>query len=344
MPGIKEISVGRSDLYKVKFHDLHIKDGWNSRDYDAPENVEHVKTLAASIAAEGVKEPLAGWMEDGKIFVENGHMRHRAIAYAIEHLELNGEELQIPIQITPKDLTDADRLLSQITRNSGKSLAPLEMAALFEKLKKADPEMTDAEIARRAGITRVYVGSLIELAKQPKSVTKYVRSGEVAATLAIDVIKKAKGNPKKAAELLKLAVEAAKAIGKTRATAKHLPKAAGEEDNKKPNEPAGKDNGGGEGNEGGEEAAPRKKSALSQLDDVKALVNEATVEEDGDDVLVVFTKDEYAKFAALLGLKTLGEKIDDAANGGDEEGADAGEDNSGDEGSEEETATDDNGI
>lgn len=338
MPGIKDIATGRSDLYKVRFHDLHVKDGWNSRDYDAPENIEHVKTLAASIAAEGVKEPLAGWMEDGKIFIENGHMRHRAVAYAIEHLEVNGDELQIPIQITPKDLSDADRLLSQITRNSGKSLAPLEMAALFEKLKAADETMTDAEIARRAGITRVYVGSLVELAKQPKSVTKFVRSGEVSATLAIDVIKKAKGNPKKAAELLKLAVEAAKAIGKTRATAKHLPK--GEEETKPKGTSA--EGGSGEGGEGGEggsesEAPARKKSALTTLDEVKALVEEATVEEDNDDILVVFTKEEYAKFAALLGLKTIGQKLDDAANEG-------GEDNSGDEGSEENTATEDNGI
>lgn len=311
MAGIKDIAKGRSDLYKVAITDLHVKEGWNSRDYDAPDNQEHIQTLAHSIASEGVKEPLTGWMEDGKIFVENGHMRRLAVIWGHENIEGFPTDMLVPIQISPKEASDVDRLLSQITRNSGKTLSPLEMANLFEKLKAADSELTDADIARRCGISRVYVGQLLNLSKQPKSVTKFVRSGEVSPTLAIEVVNKAKGNSKKAAELLKLAVDAAKAVGKTRATPKHVRSATGEDvgtvrkakdEAPKKSEPKPADE-------------PRK-SQFKVMQEVRTIVEQASVERDSetDEVLIVLSDEKWQELSKLLDLevKPKGEEVETA--------------------------------
>jgi len=69
MASIKQIAKGRSDLYRVSINDLAVKEGWNSRILDDPENIEHIDMLAKSIAEEGVKQPLTVYMEDGKLYI-----------------------------------------------------------------------------------------------------------------------------------------------------------------------------------------------------------------------------------------------------------------------------------
>lgn len=301
MAGIKDIAKGRADVYKLTVADLNVKEGWNSREYDTAENQEHISVLAHSIASEGVKEPLTGWMEDGKVYVENGHMRRLAMIHAIENLDLD-PETTFPIQISPRESSQADRLLSQITRNSGKPLAPLEMASLFEKLKAVDPEMTNEDIARRAGVTRVHVGNLIELAKMPKAVTKLVRNNSVSASLAIDVITKAKGNPEKVKNLLTLAVEAARLSGKSRATAKHVKQVEKEaEPTETPEQTTEK----AAAKLADPVPASNGKSSFKIMAEVRTIIENATHERDESDeaILLVISPEDYAELHKLLDLE-----------------------------------------
>ena len=48
---LKDFAEGRTDVYKIDPRKLRIKEGWNSRDFSDPANMEHVKTLAASTLA-----------------------------------------------------------------------------------------------------------------------------------------------------------------------------------------------------------------------------------------------------------------------------------------------------
>jgi len=222
MASIKDIAKGRSDLYRVSINDLCVKDGWNSRILDDPENVEHIDMLAKSIAEEGVKQPLTVYMEDGKLYIEDGHCRYFAAQKAISEYGASSDML-LPVRMGDKDASEADRIFGQILRNSGKPLSPLEMATVFKRL--VDLGWSDSDIARKAGVTRVYVGHLITLIEAPKEIIALVRAGLISATLAIETIKE---YGDRAAELLKAAVALAIEKGKTRATKKHVKEAAGE--------------------------------------------------------------------------------------------------------------------
>lgn len=226
MPSMKDLAKGRSEIFRFSPYDLHVKEGWNSREEDDPENVAHIDALAKSIAEVGVKETLTVYIEDGKAYVSNGHCRRAAAIRAIEHYNAD-RELTVPVKAEDKEATEADRIFSQIVRNTGKPFSPLEQATAFKKLN--DAGMTDAEIARQAGISRAYVGQLTTLAEMPASIKKYVREGSVAATLAIQIVKANEGDVKKIGADMKAAVAAAKAAGKGKATAKDLRKAKGDD-------------------------------------------------------------------------------------------------------------------
>lgn len=215
--GIKDIAVGRSDIYRMDPRDIHIKEGWNCRDLDTEEAQGDLRELAASIAEVGVKQPLTVAWEDGKAYITDGHRRYFATMMAIE----NGAEIKsVPTQTEDRYASEADRVFSQIVRNAGKPLLPIEQARVFKRL--VDLGWTETDIARKAGKARPWVVELLELQAAPEAVTSLVKSGTVAATLAMKALKANRGDSDKAAADLNEAVETAKAQGKTRATAKHM--------------------------------------------------------------------------------------------------------------------------
>lgn len=317
MASIKQIAKGRSDLYRVSINDLAVKEGWNSRILDDPENIEHIDMLAKSIAEEGVKQPLTVYMEDGKLYIEDGHCRYFAVQKAITDYDAPAD-LLIPVRMGEKDATEADRIFSQILRNSGKPLSPLEMASVFKRL--VDLGWSDSEIARKAGVTRVYVGHLITLIEAPKEIIALVRSGLISATLAIETIKE---YGDRATELLKAAVALAIEKGKTKATKKHVKEVAGE-DKKVEAESESQDDASeavendaeGEGGDSAntEEADSEPKEKRPNLKkELRSIFRNAEVHENwkGDKGLVglFITAEEYERITALLGIEDDEEEL-----------------------------------
>lgn len=266
--GIKDIAVGRSDTYRMALADLHIKDGLNSRtvNFDPADPDDYA--LALSIAQVGVKQPFTIFLEDGKAFVSDGHRRYGAATYAVEHM---GAEIKsVPAQMEERYASEADRVFSQIVRNSGKPLAPIEQAQVFKRL--VDLGWSEADIAGKSGMNVVWIKELLKLHAAPAKVTKFVKEGKVSATLALKALKDSKGDGEAAADLLGGAVDAAEAQGKKRATAKHV------------------------------KAAEPKKPSLR--DELKALVAEAETREgkDSGKVAIVFDSEQYDRFRVLLGI------------------------------------------
>lgn len=215
--GIKEVAIGRSDVYKLAPEDLYVHDGWNSREDADPENEEHIDMLAKSIASVGVKQPLTVYWEDGKAYITDGHMRYKAVIRAIA----NGAEIKsIPVMTEDRVSSDGDRIFSQIVRNSGKPLTAIEQAKVYQRLLAFGWSVAD--IASKAGLSRTRVDELLKLYAAPPEVTDLVKTGQVSATLAISTMKK-KG--KATAEALLDAVATAKKAGKKKATGKHMAKA-----------------------------------------------------------------------------------------------------------------------
>ena len=216
--GIKDLAIGRSDTYRIDPRELHVKPGWNCRNKNFdPADAEDL-ALAQSIAENGVKQSLTVVFEEGRAYITDGHRRLGAALYAINTL---GAELKsVPVQTEDRYSSEADRVFSQIVRNSGKPLEPIEQGRVFKRL--VELGWTESDIAKKSGLNRAWVVELLKLQSAPEAVQGLVKSGEVSATLAIKTLKDNKGDGDAAGAVLSDAVETAKAAGKTRATAKHV--------------------------------------------------------------------------------------------------------------------------
>jgi ParB family transcriptional regulator, chromosome partitioning protein len=214
--GLKGMAKGRSDIYRVDPRELHTKKGWNGRDFDDPENKAHVEMLANSIAVIGVKEPLTVVWEDNHPVVINGECRLRAVMLAIAR----GIDVKtVPVQTEDRFSNDADRLFSQIARNSGKPFSQMEQAKVFKRL--LDLGWQQADIASKSGISPSRVSQVLSLLTLPEPIKAMVTTGTVSAAMAQRTVATTQ-TPQEAVKVLKEAVTTAKAEGKTRATPKHL--------------------------------------------------------------------------------------------------------------------------
>lgn len=212
MSTLKEISVGRSDVFMIPPDALKVHDGWNSREASDPDNQAHIESLATSIAEGGVKVPLVVYFEDDEIWVADGHCRLAATRLAMSR----GAEIKaIPVKTEGRGASEADRLLLQILDSKPKT--PLERGRVVKRL--LDFGWSEAEVAAKSGFSRQYIADVLNLNAAPKDVRELVEDGSVSSTLAIQVLKE---DGARAGTVLREAKTGAAARGKTRATAKDL--------------------------------------------------------------------------------------------------------------------------
>ena len=213
--GLASISEGRSDIHRIAPSNIHIKAGWNSRDFKDAANIEHVQMLAQSIAEVGVKEPLTVNWEDGKAWLEDGECRLRATLYAIEFLKADIKT--VPCKVGERYANEADRLFSQQLRNAGKPFTALEQAKLFKRL--LDLGWNQGDIAKKAGMSAARVSQILDYNTMPEGVKVMVQNGQVAPSTAMQVVK-AEGSNATAA--LQQGLATAQEAGKTKVTAAHV--------------------------------------------------------------------------------------------------------------------------
>lgn len=222
---LKEISQGRSDIHKIDPRHINVQKDWNGRDFNDASNLEHVDTLAKSIAEIGIKEPLTVFTNkaDGKVYLVDGECRLRAAIRAIEVYKADIKT--VPVKSDDQFSNDADRLFSQIIRNSGKNFTPLESAKVYKRL--LDMGWNQTDIAKKAGISPGRVSQVLEFLTMPEAVKTMVTKGEVSASLAVKIVAE---NPEKATRVLKEASMAAQSDGRKRVLPKDIqevaPKAA----------------------------------------------------------------------------------------------------------------------
>jgi len=182
--GLKDITKGRGDIFRIDPNDLHVREGWNSRDFKDPANQEHVEALALSIAEMGVKEPLKVNWEDGKAWIVNGECRWRACMLAIKR----GVPIKsVPVISDDRNANDADRLFQQFLSNTGKPFTDLERARNFKRL--LDLGWSQGDIATRSGKSQGWVSQTLALLTMPEPVKQMVTNGQVSPTLAMQVVR-----------------------------------------------------------------------------------------------------------------------------------------------------------
>lgn len=228
----------QSTIFHIDPTTISVRKGWNCRDFKDPENLEHVKTLAASIEANGILEPLTVVMEGDKPVLINGESRLRAVALL---REAGKAPETVPVQLDDSEIGEPEKLIEQIIRNSGKPYTVLEQAAVFQRLR--DLGMEDKAIARQAGLTIERVRQVVALNTITPAVRKDIQKGTVSATMVQRIITEEK-EPAKVEARVKEAVQRAKAEGKEKAGPRHIaPKSKGKAAETPPAEVAGGANG-----------------------------------------------------------------------------------------------------
>ena len=221
-PGsVKKATVGISsgDLWKMPRDRIRVIDGFNVREKDADYKA-NVRRYADSMKANGYDEtkPMAGFVyeENGEHFIglTDGHTRLDAVDLANSE---GCEIVTIPVVTKARGTSMEDITIGLVTSNSGAALKPLEVAKVCKRLVGYGMEVKD--IATRLTLTPAYVNQLLDLLAAPKAVRELVSNGTIAATLAMDTIKK---HGKEATKMLTAGVKEAKSTGKTRVTAKHV--------------------------------------------------------------------------------------------------------------------------
>lgn len=214
--GIKEIAIGRSDIFRIDPRIMQEKPGWNVRT-PSPELTEHIRRLADSIKEVGVKVPLKIKVENDIVFVTAGHCRLSATMLAISE----GADIKsIPVIPEDRNANEADRVVDIVISNEGKPLTILEQAEAYRRLVGWDWSV--AQIAKKTGYSDSHVKNCLALRSANPEILRLIASGKVSATLAMKLI--AEHGEDKALEMLSGAVEVAVKSGKKRATEKDTKK------------------------------------------------------------------------------------------------------------------------
>lgn len=199
----------KSDLYRCRYSDLKIEQGFNLRDMGSPDTQAHVQSIFSTINSGGTVPPLEVREDaNGDIVVVDGHCRHAAYGLAIA----SGMAIEY-INILPFRGNDADRVTKMITSSQGLALTVLESALGYKRLVGFNWQVP--QIAASVGKSETYINQLLLLAYANSDVQEFVRSGAIAAHAAIEIVKK---HGDQAGSVIASQVDTAKAQGKTRVT------------------------------------------------------------------------------------------------------------------------------
>ncbi|WP_043004533.1 ParB/RepB/Spo0J family partition protein [Comamonas testosteroni] len=211
-----------SNTLFVALDDLRIYKGLNPRLPSAEWNA-HIDQLARSIEAHGFWEfkPIYAFAaKNGKnnvLFIADGESRYRAAIKARD--ELGAAIDVVPVRLAPETMSVEEIIMQLAPANETRSFSPLEKGLLAQRM--ISYRKTVAEIATNFKCSTEYVHQLLLLASAPSKVRQMVSDGAVPAALAIDAMRGPE--PEKAVQNLQQAVATAKAQGKTKATAQHMP-------------------------------------------------------------------------------------------------------------------------
>jgi ParB family chromosome partitioning protein len=183
MAASPEIDVKKTDLWKVPPHMIEEEPGFNLRDQDDPEVIQHIESFAKSYQEGRYVPPLVLRVaDDGRILVVEGHCRRRGALLAIER----GAQIQYLEAVSFKG-NDVERTEVMMRSAEGLKLKPLKIAEGYLRMLRWNIE--PSEIAKRMNKTRQHVDQMLILAQANADVHQLVRDEKVSAAAAIDAVR-----------------------------------------------------------------------------------------------------------------------------------------------------------
>ena len=199
-------SVSKATSFQLDPRVLKVKPGFNGR----PINAAHVRAMADGWKNGATFPPFEVMVEDGDVYIVDGHHRHAGALLAIsEGLELK--------RIDARHFrgNEADRIALMITSQQGLAMTPLQLGVQYANLVRLG--WTLIEVAARPGKSVQHVRDCIALTEGGSDVHGMLDRGEVSADVARKTIKQ---HGSAAGEVLQADLAAAKATGRTKVTEK----------------------------------------------------------------------------------------------------------------------------
>jgi ParB/RepB/Spo0J family partition protein len=196
-------AVGKETTFKVDPRVIEIQPGFNR-----PISREHVEQLKTSIRNGATLPPIFVRVEPGRIIMVDGE--HRWIAV----MELIADGMEIPFMSAIQFRgSDADAIAHLLTSAQGQAISPLDQGIQYLKLVRLhwDVKM----IAARTGKSTTHIENCLTLAEANTDVQQAVRNGEVASSLAVDLVKE---HGPEAGKVIQTELVKAKDSGKTKVT------------------------------------------------------------------------------------------------------------------------------
>lgn len=202
----KTAGVQKTTQFKLNPRLIEIEPGFNAR----PLNREHIEAMKSSFQAGATFPPVMVRVLDGRIILVDGH--HRVAMYS----ELMDDGLDIQgVDAIQFRGNDADRVAYMLTSAEGLPLTPLEKAKQFRRLIGFGWDV--AQVAAKVGRTTGYVSELLLLSEANSDVQRAVTDNEVAAHLAVKMVRQ---HGERAGAVIAKHLAEAKAAGRTKVTAK----------------------------------------------------------------------------------------------------------------------------
>lgn len=207
---IKDGTIKRADAMKVRYSQIKVQDAFNLREGDSVSEAG-IEALTNYIMAGGPLPPLeVVAMPDGSgVEIVDGHRRHEAYGRAIAR----GAPIEW-IAVIGFTGNEIERQARIYTSNEGVKLRPMEAARGFKRFRGMG--LDSEEIAAVVHCSRTHVESYLILADAERDVQELVRSGKVAADVAIEAVRNLGAQ---AGQFLSGKVDQAKAAGKSKVTA-----------------------------------------------------------------------------------------------------------------------------
>lgn len=207
---IKDGTIKRADAMKVRYSDIHVKEGFNLRDLD-DEYDAGIEALASYILDGGTFPALeVVALADGSgVEVVDGHRRYDAIGRAIQR----GAPIEW-VAVVGFQGNEIERRARIYTSNEGVKLRPLEAARGFKRFRGMG--LDSEEIAALVHRSRPHIENYLVLADAEPDLHTLVRNGAVSVEVAIDAIRK---HGAQAGAFLSGKVDQVKAAGKAKVTA-----------------------------------------------------------------------------------------------------------------------------
>ncbi|MCI0586994.1 MAG: ParB/RepB/Spo0J family partition protein [Planctomycetes bacterium] len=148
-----------------------------------------IRSLAASIEAQGLLHPLTVRRKGERFELVSGFRRHAALSFLSRTKGISPSAYSVKVSVLPDGTSDDEALRVAFDENlSRKSLDGTEKAIAVLKLRDEFGKTTD-EIASMLRLSRTQIGRLVDLLAAPLDVREAFRAGKLALRHALSLAK-----------------------------------------------------------------------------------------------------------------------------------------------------------